>query len=316
LVLAQAHPRHMASGPIGGAPCWDRIQFDVRCPTCAYNLRGLLDPRCPECGKSFDWRGLIAEASTAERMRQTQLTLRADAPRLLASSVRTALLRNAVCERESRGPHQLLLFLGAGAMLPIILFELSLICAWSVIRALRLAEDWGHNVDHQYELEVLSSKVLATVRVPLRALSVHSSTFLCPLIILLAWCVTGGVLALRSPKCSVGRKRALMESLRVVALTSWPAGVWCGIGAAIFLLGLAIGETFELQLGFGLWATAAMLGVAVVARFFFVSLKHSFAKNASRMDVVTKSALCAVTFLFSVAGGTAVLTALWQEFFE
>ncbi len=27
----------------------------LRCPACAYNLTGLLQPRCPECGEQFDW---------------------------------------------------------------------------------------------------------------------------------------------------------------------------------------------------------------------------------------------------------------------
>ena len=37
------------------APSWDAIAHDVCCPLCDYNLRGLSDPRCPECGHRFDW---------------------------------------------------------------------------------------------------------------------------------------------------------------------------------------------------------------------------------------------------------------------
>jgi hypothetical protein len=36
-------------------PDWETISHDVLCPLCAYNLRGLSDPRCPECGARFDW---------------------------------------------------------------------------------------------------------------------------------------------------------------------------------------------------------------------------------------------------------------------
>ena len=32
------------------------------CPTCRYNLTGLIEQRCPECGKSFDRRALLREA--------------------------------------------------------------------------------------------------------------------------------------------------------------------------------------------------------------------------------------------------------------
>jgi hypothetical protein len=31
------------------------VEQDLRCPLCEYNLRGLTEPRCPECGAAFDW---------------------------------------------------------------------------------------------------------------------------------------------------------------------------------------------------------------------------------------------------------------------
>ena len=40
-----------ATQPIGGG--------DVACPMCSYNLRGLTEPRCPECGFKFDWAELL-----------------------------------------------------------------------------------------------------------------------------------------------------------------------------------------------------------------------------------------------------------------
>ncbi len=32
---------------------------DVECPLCGYNLHGLGEPRCPECGYRFDWADLL-----------------------------------------------------------------------------------------------------------------------------------------------------------------------------------------------------------------------------------------------------------------
>lgn len=32
---------------------------DVLCPMCDYNLRGITEPRCPECGFRFDWSELL-----------------------------------------------------------------------------------------------------------------------------------------------------------------------------------------------------------------------------------------------------------------
>ena len=37
------------------APDWSQVSRDVICPLCDYNLRGLADNRCPECGYVFDW---------------------------------------------------------------------------------------------------------------------------------------------------------------------------------------------------------------------------------------------------------------------
>jgi hypothetical protein len=36
---------------------------DLLCPLCEYPLRGLVDPRCPECGHTFDWAELLDRES-------------------------------------------------------------------------------------------------------------------------------------------------------------------------------------------------------------------------------------------------------------
>jgi hypothetical protein len=41
------------------APDWDAIDADVVCPLCGYNLRGIMEPRCPECGYRYAWRELL-----------------------------------------------------------------------------------------------------------------------------------------------------------------------------------------------------------------------------------------------------------------
>jgi hypothetical protein len=40
-------------------PDWSAIGWDVRCPLCSYNLRGLNLPRCPECGYRFEWQEVL-----------------------------------------------------------------------------------------------------------------------------------------------------------------------------------------------------------------------------------------------------------------
>jgi hypothetical protein len=41
------------------APDWGEIRRDVVCPLCDYNLRGLGEPRCPECGHRFVWSEVL-----------------------------------------------------------------------------------------------------------------------------------------------------------------------------------------------------------------------------------------------------------------
>jgi hypothetical protein len=41
------------------APDWTALKADLHCPLCEYNLRGLDQPRCPECGFAFAWSELI-----------------------------------------------------------------------------------------------------------------------------------------------------------------------------------------------------------------------------------------------------------------
>jgi hypothetical protein len=43
-------------------PDWDRIDEEIACPLCGYNLRGLVEPRCPECGFRFEWPEIIDPA--------------------------------------------------------------------------------------------------------------------------------------------------------------------------------------------------------------------------------------------------------------
>lgn len=43
----------------GEAPDWVRIEHEVLCPLCEYNLRGLSQPRCPECGYRFTWPEVV-----------------------------------------------------------------------------------------------------------------------------------------------------------------------------------------------------------------------------------------------------------------
>ena len=40
-------------------PDWSRIDKQIHCLMCGYNLRGLTEPRCPECGCTFTWPEML-----------------------------------------------------------------------------------------------------------------------------------------------------------------------------------------------------------------------------------------------------------------
>lgn len=44
------------------APHWPSIVDEITCPLCEYNLRGLTEPRCPECGYRFGWPEVLDPA--------------------------------------------------------------------------------------------------------------------------------------------------------------------------------------------------------------------------------------------------------------
>ena len=48
---------HTTDAP--SAPDWSATTEPVRCPLCDYDLRGLVEPRCPECGYRFTWREVV-----------------------------------------------------------------------------------------------------------------------------------------------------------------------------------------------------------------------------------------------------------------
>ena len=62
------------------APDWNRTPQEIVCPLCEYSLRGLSEPRCPECGYRFDWAELLeSQLSNHPYLFEQQTTDRIDA---------------------------------------------------------------------------------------------------------------------------------------------------------------------------------------------------------------------------------------------
>jgi hypothetical protein len=51
----------MAVADLNLAPDWTSLKREICCPLCDYNLRGLAEPRCPECGHQSSWGELLSE---------------------------------------------------------------------------------------------------------------------------------------------------------------------------------------------------------------------------------------------------------------
>jgi len=54
-----AEPPPALDVPHLAAPDWSAVTGPVPCPLCDYDLRGLAEPRCPECGYRFEWPDLL-----------------------------------------------------------------------------------------------------------------------------------------------------------------------------------------------------------------------------------------------------------------
>ena len=54
-----------------GTPTRPIFDMDVPCPQCGYNLRGLVEPICPECGERFDPQRVLDHARRRELQPRT-----------------------------------------------------------------------------------------------------------------------------------------------------------------------------------------------------------------------------------------------------
>ncbi len=54
-----SQPAMNPTTPRPTVPDWSGIQEEIHCPLCDYDLRGIGEPRCPECGYTFDWPDLL-----------------------------------------------------------------------------------------------------------------------------------------------------------------------------------------------------------------------------------------------------------------
>jgi hypothetical protein len=60
MISDEAAGPHASADDGAAPPDWDSLEREVLCPLCEYNLRGLSEARCPECGHRSSWAELLA----------------------------------------------------------------------------------------------------------------------------------------------------------------------------------------------------------------------------------------------------------------
>ncbi|HPF38327.1 MAG TPA: hypothetical protein P5081_15905 [Phycisphaerae bacterium] len=58
-------PGAVMAARLDGPPDWSLSDLEIVCPLCGYNLRGLSEARCPECGSEYTWAELLDERRRA-----------------------------------------------------------------------------------------------------------------------------------------------------------------------------------------------------------------------------------------------------------
>ena len=124
----------------------DAVGEQLLCPLCDYDLRGLTEPRCPECGYAFDWADLRDPARRKHRYlfehhpeRNVRSFVRTMIGGLLPRRFWTGLLPSQPSRPRRLAIYALLIFIGA--LLPLLLFALREISfAWTEAAAVR--RDW------------------------------------------------------------------------------------------------------------------------------------------------------------------------------
>jgi hypothetical protein len=125
--------------PSSGAPDWASVTLEVKCPLCEYNLRGLAEPLCPECGYRFEWR-IVLDPS-----RRIHPYLFEHHPERNVGSFLQTLLRNfrpfqfwkTLEPSQPSSVRRLMIYWAVGAlaaMLPAVV-----VIAWEIQRELRWA---------------------------------------------------------------------------------------------------------------------------------------------------------------------------------
>lgn len=209
-----------------GRPDWGRIEFEIYCSRCDYNLRMLERARCPECGLEFDWRTMLEIAATGSdflfehhwRKRSVgsfvTTVRRSFSPKRFWASV-------SMHERICLGPLAVMFFLG--------MLCFSIVLHTTALLAALLLESTATPSGFGSKLGRLSSHLRDLGEVPWTTGSGSILFMLPPLLTLLG--AFGLLLLLRE---TLGRCRVRnAQVFRVIAYVAVPVAVWSALTALV-----------------------------------------------------------------------------------
>ena len=122
-----ADPSESVAGSVGN-PIFD---FDIPCPQCEYNLRGLVEPRCPECGHAFDPHAVLM----AHRDNQPPLPILWVVRNMYRHPLAFWQMQEV---RRSRGPKRLQIFFGL-IYVPVVIMMICAAMMFALLWAQRLS---------------------------------------------------------------------------------------------------------------------------------------------------------------------------------
>lgn len=251
-----------------GRPVWDRISFDLICPKCGYNLRGLESARCPECGHDISWEAMISVVTLpahGEALRAPAVTLKM----IVLSFLPTFFWRQESVRRIERIWPLLSLLLVA----PWVMMFTLLSFEWVIIRFLQ----HGHVQDGLLSLvqRGVSAQELSLRLIVLKQTGIidREVLMIASACLIVAFASTWIMLA--AQMATVGRRNPILAGLCVVAFVAQPLAVWFVVCFYVFLGALGL-----LNLA-GLSAFGAILSVGlylvmptVLTYYLFPAVKY------------------------------------------
>lgn len=226
-----------------GVPNWLEIDYEVICPTCAYNLRFLMRPVCPECGTHFCWEEVLARAV------RERCSFIGDLLGLFCSSFAPQSLTTDFGNCKRNFSLLTCLFV-TSLIIPLVAYH---ILAWSVgWLSLKGVEDRLVNPETSYTSYMIVNALADGARVFLDVQIFQLGLIAIPVTII----ATTTILIIASPLGQSGEQWKISRVLSLVLLAMTPSALWFGCLLYSRFVIVAISGAF----GFGLskWATMTL----------------------------------------------------------